>query len=107
MTHEEAIEAAVNAVNGEVSEEGAYRILASYLAARGMSILKDMNDWDTGPRALRQSLIPSETDEGLMLKNMIACADPRTQALRVSVEHYRYLAGQIILIILYWRIGCD
>lgn len=60
-------------------------------------VLKDLRDWDDAPKVTRRPTPPQENDEALMIENMKACADPRTQALRVSVEHYLYLVRQILL----------
>ena len=41
-------------------------------------------------------LLTSETDERLLRANLLECYGTKTLAFRVSKEHYRYLAEQII-----------
>jgi hypothetical protein len=52
---------------------------------------------DHGPEFWREGgILTSEVDEDLMLTNMQHCYGGDTRALRVSVEHYRYLVEQIV-----------
>jgi hypothetical protein len=41
-------------------------------------------------------LLTSEPDETLMRKTLLKCYGSKTHGFRVSAEHYRYLAEQII-----------
>lgn len=41
-------------------------------------------------------IITSEVDENLMMNNVGKCYGSKKLALRISVEHYRYLVEQIV-----------
>jgi hypothetical protein len=45
---------------------------------------------------MSQNLMTSETDESLMRNTLLKCYSEGAHAFRVSKEHYRYLAEQII-----------
>jgi hypothetical protein len=41
-------------------------------------------------------LITSDVDEALMRANLLQCYGTRVLGFRVSTEHYRYLAEQVV-----------
>jgi hypothetical protein len=45
---------------------------------------------------MESPLIMSETDEQLMRKNLLKCYGTKTLGFRVSTEHYRYIAEQVV-----------
>ena len=51
---------------------------------------------NNGKVDMENPLIPSDVDETVMRRNLLKCYGTKKLAFRVSKEHYRYLAEQVV-----------